>query len=110
MFYLLQKIEVFLVRNVDIVISDRVDKTGQTNSDKRKWGYASGGSGGPPSLRSIEAPTPTPTPPTPYLNADGPLSNSTNLRVQTTQRTVSSQFFLPFFFLLVKLNLILFVY
>lgn len=71
------------------MISDRVDKTGQTNSDKRKWGYASGGSGGPPSLRSIEAPTPTPTPPTPYLNADGPLSNSTNLRVQTTQRTKS---------------------
>ncbi|XP_033208039.1 titin homolog [Belonocnema kinseyi] len=82
-------VEVFLVRNVHIVISDRVDKSGQANSDKRKWAYASGGSGGPPSLRSIEVPTPTPTPPTPYFNADGPLSNSTNLRGQPTQRTKS---------------------
>lgn len=78
------------------MISDRVDKSGQANSDKRKWGYASGGSGGPPSLRSIEVPTPTP--PTPYFNADGPLSNSTNLRGQPTQRTVSAFPFIdPFF-------------
>ncbi|XP_011500760.1 PREDICTED: uncharacterized protein LOC105364525, partial [Ceratosolen solmsi marchali] len=83
-------IELFLVKNVTLVITDRSDKSAQgTAGDKRKWGYASGGSGGPPSLRSIEIQTPTPTPPTPYCSVEGPLSNSTNQRGQTTHRSKS---------------------
>jgi len=79
------------VRSVSLVISDRVDKTGRTNSEKPRWTCASGGSGGPRSLRSIEVPTPTPTPPTPLLSSECPSSNFTNLRGQTTQRSVSMQ-------------------
>ena len=82
-------IELFLVRSVNLVISDRVDKTGYVNFEKHKWGCASGGSGGPPSLRSLETPTPMPTPPTPYFSPDCPLSNSATLRGQTTQRSKS---------------------
>jgi len=82
-------IELFLVRSVSLVISDRIDKTGQTNSERHKWGYANTGSGGARSFRSIEAPTPTPTPPTPLLSSECPSSNSTNIRGQTTQRSVS---------------------
>ncbi|CAL7941649.1 unnamed protein product [Xylocopa violacea] len=82
-------IELFLVRNVNLVISDRVDKTGYVNFEKHKWGCASGGSGGPPSLRSLETPTPVPTPPTPFFSPEYPLTNTTNLRGQTTQRSKS---------------------
>ncbi|XP_029676227.1 uncharacterized protein LOC115243407 isoform X2 [Formica exsecta] len=82
-------IELFLVRSVSLVISDRVDKTDHTNSEKHRWICASGGSGGPRSLRSIEVPTPTPTPPTPLLSSECPSSNLTNLRGQTTQRSKS---------------------
>ncbi|XP_011338622.1 uncharacterized protein LOC105280094 isoform X2 [Ooceraea biroi] len=83
-------IELFLVRSVTLVISDRVDKkTGHANFERHRWGCASGGSGGPRSFRSIEAPTPTPTPPTPLLSSECPSSNSTNLRGQTTQRSKS---------------------
>ena len=71
------------------MISDRVDKTGYVNLEKHKWGYASGGSGGPPSLRSLETPTPMPTSLTPFFSPECPLSNTTNLRGQTTQRSVS---------------------
>jgi hypothetical protein len=72
------------------VITDRPDKSAEgAANDRRKWGYVSGGSGGPPSLRSIEVQTPTTTPLTPYCSVEGPLSNSTNQRGQTTQRTVS---------------------
>lgn len=81
-------IELFLVRGVSLVISDRVDKTGHTNSEKHRWTCASGGSG-PRSLRSIEVPTPTPTPSTPLLSSECPSSNYTNLRGQTTQRSKS---------------------
>lgn len=72
------------------MISDRVDKTGYINFEKHKWGCASGGSGGPPSLRSLETPTPMPTPPTSFFSPECPLSNTTNLRGQTTQRSVST--------------------
>lgn len=82
-------IELFLVRSVYLVVSDRVDKSGYVNFEKHKWGCASGGSGGPPSLRSLETATPVQTPPTPYFSPDYPLSNSTSLRGQTTQRSVS---------------------
>ncbi|XP_012286367.1 uncharacterized protein LOC105702957 isoform X2 [Orussus abietinus] len=84
-------IEVFLVRGITLVVSDRADKVGQTaSSDRYKWGCTGVGSGGPPSLRSTEAPTPTPTPPTtPYPSVECPLSNSTNLRGQTAQRSKS---------------------
>lgn len=71
------------------MISDRVDKTGYINFEKHKWGCASGGSGGPPSLRSLGTPTPIPTPPTPFFSPECPLSNTTNIRGQTTQRSVS---------------------
>ncbi|XP_020299659.1 uncharacterized protein LOC109863669 isoform X2 [Pseudomyrmex gracilis] len=80
-------IEVFLVRSVSIVVSDRVDETGNANPGRPRW--TSGGSGGPRSLRSIEVPTPTPTPPTPLLSSECPLSNSTNLRGPTAQRSKS---------------------
>ncbi|XP_043593078.1 uncharacterized protein LOC122572312 isoform X2 [Bombus pyrosoma] len=82
-------IELFLIRSVDLVISDRVDKTGYINFEKHKWGCASGGSGGPPSLRSLETPAPMPTPPTSFFSPECPLSNTTNLRGQTTQRSKS---------------------
>ncbi|XP_029048850.1 uncharacterized protein LOC114878804 isoform X1 [Osmia bicornis bicornis] len=82
-------IELFLVRSVHLVISDRVDKSGYINFEKHKWGCASGGSGGPPSLRSLETPTPMPTPPTPFFSPECPLSNTTNIRGQTTQRSKS---------------------
>ncbi|KAL6264704.1 hypothetical protein P5V15_004803 [Pogonomyrmex californicus] len=82
-------IEVFLVRSVNLVITDRVDKTSYTNAERLRWACISGGSGGPRSLRSIEVPTPTPTPPTPLLSSECPSSNSTNLRGQTTQRSKS---------------------
>lgn len=85
-----QTIEVFLVRSVSLVVSDRVDKAGYANSERHKWVCASGGSGGPRSLRSVEVTTPTPTPPTPLLSSlECPSSNSANLRGQTTQRSVS---------------------
>lgn len=71
------------------MISDRVDKTGYINFEKHKWGCASGGSGGPPSLRSLGTPTPIPTPPTPFFSPECPLYNTTNIRGQTTQRSVS---------------------
>ncbi|XP_046606051.1 uncharacterized protein LOC124298292 isoform X1 [Neodiprion virginianus] len=74
------RIELFFGRSVTLVVSDRVDKSGQTSGDKVKWGWVSGGSGGLPSLRSVELPTPTPTPPTPSPAAESPLANSTNLR------------------------------
>ncbi|XP_014482399.1 PREDICTED: uncharacterized protein LOC106748423 isoform X2 [Dinoponera quadriceps] len=80
-------IEVFLVRSVSLVVSDRVDKAGYTNSERHKWICASGGSGGPRSLRSVEVTTPTP--PTPLLSSECPSSNSANLRGQTTQRSKS---------------------
>jgi len=76
----------FLVRSVNLVASDRIDKAGHTNFERHRWAYVSGGSGGPRSLRSIEIPTPTP--PTPLLSPECPSSNST-LRGQTTQRSVS---------------------
>ncbi|XP_053997623.1 uncharacterized protein LOC128886609 isoform X1 [Hylaeus anthracinus] len=82
-------IELFLVRSVNLVVSDRVDKTGSINFGKHKWGSVSGGSGGPPSLRSLETPTPMTTPSTPYFSPDCPLSNSIALRGQTTQRSKS---------------------
>nr|XP_003699234.1 PREDICTED: uncharacterized protein LOC100881410 [Megachile rotundata] len=82
-------IELFLVRSVSLVISDRVDKSGYVNFEKHKWGCASGGSGGPPSLRSLETPTPVPTPPTSFFSPECPLSNTTNIRGQTTQRSKS---------------------
>lgn len=75
------------------MISDRVDKTGYVNLEKHKWGCASGGSGGPPSLRSLETPTPMPTSLTPFFSPECPLSNTTNLRGQTTQRSVSIRSF-----------------
>lgn len=87
MFSGFQAIEVFLVRSVSIVVSDRVDETGNANLGRHRW--TSGGSGGPRSLRSIEVPTPTPTPPTPLLSSECPLSNSTNLRGPIAQRSVS---------------------
>lgn len=71
------------------MISDRVDKTGYVNLEKHKWGCVSGGSGGPPSLRSLETPTPMPTSSTPFFSPEYPLSNTTNLRGQTTQRSKS---------------------
>lgn len=74
------KIELFLGRSVTLVVSDRVDKPGPTSGDKVKWGWPSGGSGGLPSLRSVEIQTPIPTPPTPSPAAESPLANSTNLR------------------------------
>ena len=87
----LQKIEVYLIKTVNIVVSDKVDKTGQRNCDRLKWECPSGGSGGLPSLKSIEVPTPlVQTPPTPYIGNEGPLSNSTNIRGPTPQRHVSS--------------------
>jgi len=76
----------FLVRGVNLVASDRVDKAGHTNFERPRWACISGGSGGLRSLRSIEIPTPTP--PTPLLSSECPSSNST-LRGQTTQRSVS---------------------
>ncbi|KOC62563.1 Protein chiffon [Habropoda laboriosa] len=82
-------IELFLVRSVNLVVSDRVDKTGYINFEKHKWGCASGGSGGPPSLRSLETPAPMPTPPTSFFSPECPLTNTTNLRGQTTQRSKS---------------------
>ncbi|KAJ8675476.1 hypothetical protein QAD02_011262 [Eretmocerus hayati] len=83
-------IELFLVKGVSLIVTDKPNKPSQANtSDRSKWGYASGGSGGPPSLRSVEVPTPTPTPPTPYRSVEGPLSNSTNQRGPTTQRSKS---------------------
>ncbi|KAG7198784.1 hypothetical protein KM043_001765 [Ampulex compressa] len=82
-------IELFLVRSVSIVVSDRVDKAGYANSEKRKWGCANVGSGGPPLPRSIDVPTPTPTPPTPFLSSECSLSNSAALRGQTAQRSKS---------------------
>ncbi|XP_033343019.2 uncharacterized protein LOC117230061 isoform X1 [Megalopta genalis] len=82
-------IELFLVQNVTLVVSDRVNKSGDIKFEKYKWGCASGGSGGPPSLRSVETPTPVPTPQTPYFSPDCSLSNSTSLRGQTTQRSKS---------------------
>lgn len=85
----LQAVEVFLVRSVSIVVSDRVDETGNANLGRHRWTSATAGSGGPRSLRSIEVPTPTPTPPTPLLSSECPLSNSTNLRGPTAQRSVS---------------------
>lgn len=85
---MLQSVELFLDQSVTLIVSDRVDKFEQANSEKQKWGYTSGGSVGPPSLRSIEVPTSTWTPPTPSLNGECPLSNSTNTRGQTAQRTV----------------------
>lgn len=84
---MLQVIELFLVKNVTVVVTDRTDKPRQATSSK--WGYNSGGSGGPPSLKSIDVQTPTPTPPTPYRSVEGPLSNSTNQRGPTAQRPVS---------------------
>ncbi|XP_076290722.1 uncharacterized protein LOC143214057 isoform X1 [Lasioglossum baleicum] len=82
-------IELFLVQNVTLVVSDRVNKSGDINFEKYKWGCASGGSGGPPSLRSLETPTPVATPQTPYFSPDCALSNSTSLRGPTTQRSKS---------------------
>ncbi|XP_043252771.1 uncharacterized protein LOC122397581 isoform X1 [Colletes gigas] len=82
-------IELFLVRSVNLVVSDKVDKTGCVNFGKHKWGSISGGSGGPPSLRSVETPTPMTTPPTSYFSPDCPLSNSIVRRGQTTQRSKS---------------------
>ncbi|KAK0087146.1 hypothetical protein PV325_001659 [Microctonus aethiopoides] len=82
-------VELFLDQSVTLIVSDRVDKFEQANSEKQKWGYTSGGSVGPPSLRSIEVPTSTWTPPTPSLNGECPLSNSTNTRGQPAQRTRS---------------------
>ncbi|XP_044006097.1 putative histone-lysine N-methyltransferase 1 [Aphidius gifuensis] len=82
-------VEVFLVKSVTLVVSDRVDNKTEQQTDKRKWAYTSGGSGGPPSLRSIEPQTPTRTPTTPSLDGECPLSNSTNTRGQTGQRTKS---------------------
>ncbi|XP_063975766.1 uncharacterized protein LOC135161788 isoform X2 [Diachasmimorpha longicaudata] len=82
-------VELFLVKSVTLVVSDSAGKSEQPHCDKRKWDYASGGSGGPPSLRSIEIKTPTLTPPTPSLNGECPLSNSTNTRGQTAHRTKS---------------------
>ncbi|KZC14422.1 PREDICTED: uncharacterized protein LOC107192625 [Dufourea novaeangliae] len=82
-------IELFLVRSVNLVVSDRVNKSGYINLEKHKWGCASGGSGGPPSLRSLETPTPMPTPQTPYFSPDSTLSSSIALRGQTTQRSKS---------------------
>ncbi|XP_025161028.1 uncharacterized protein LOC105188490, partial [Harpegnathos saltator] len=79
-------VEVFLVRSVSVVVSDRVDKAGYTNSERHKWVC---GSGGPRSLRSVEVTTPTPTPPTPLFSSECPSSNSANLRGQTTQRSKS---------------------
>ncbi|XP_011174238.1 uncharacterized protein LOC105206430 isoform X1 [Solenopsis invicta] len=79
-------VELFLVRSVNLVASDRIDKAGHTNLEKHRWAYVSGGSGGPRSLKSIEVPTPTP--PTPLLSSECPSSNST-LRGQTTQRSKS---------------------
>ncbi|KYN40312.1 Protein chiffon [Trachymyrmex septentrionalis] len=79
-------VELFLVRGVNLVASDRVDKAGHTNFERPKWACISGGSGGLRSLRSIEIPTPTP--PTPLLSSECPSSNST-LRGQTTQRSKS---------------------
>lgn len=77
----------FLVRSVNLVVSDKVDKAGHTNLERYRWAYGiSGGSGGPRSLRSVEVLTPTP--PTPLLSSECPSSNST-LRGQTTQRSVS---------------------
>ncbi|XP_043268256.1 uncharacterized protein chif [Venturia canescens] len=81
-------IELFLVKSVTLVVSDRADKFGQNSCDKKKWGYGSGESGGPPSLRSIEVRTPISTPPTPY-GGEYPLSNSTNIRSQTAHRSKS---------------------
>lgn len=86
---LFQIVEVFLGKSVTLVVSDRVEQS--LNCDKQKWAYTSGGSGGPPSLRSIEPQTPTRTPTTSSLNGECPLSNSTNTRGQTGQRTVSIQ-------------------
>lgn len=86
-----------MVQSVTLVVSDNTSGKSeqQAHCDKGgKWGYASGGSGGPPSLRSIEVQTPTRTPPTPSLNGECPLSNSTNTRGQTAHRTVSYPFFL----------------
>ncbi|KAK2577792.1 hypothetical protein KPH14_011999 [Odynerus spinipes] len=80
-------IELFLVRTVSLVITDRVDKLSQANNKKYKWGCTSGGSGGIPSLRSIEVPTPTP--PTPLLSSECPFYNTTNLQGHTTQRSKS---------------------
>lgn len=77
-------IELFLVRTVSLVVTDRIDKVGQINSEKYKWGCISGGSGGTPSLRSIEIPTPTP--PTSLLSSECPLYNTTNLQGHPTQR------------------------
>ncbi|KYN07293.1 Protein chiffon, partial [Cyphomyrmex costatus] len=77
-------VELFLVRSVNLVASDRVDEAGHTNFERPRWTCISGGSGGPRSLRSIEIPTPTP--PTPLLSSECPSSNST-LRGQTTQRS-----------------------
>ncbi|XP_008548725.1 uncharacterized protein PF3D7_1120600 isoform X1 [Microplitis demolitor] len=85
-------IELFLDARVTLVVSDRADKFQQqaaASSDKKKWGYTSGGSAGPPSLRSVEVPTSTWTPPTPSFNGECPLSNSTNTRGHTAQRTKS---------------------
>ncbi|XP_014609590.1 PREDICTED: uncharacterized protein LOC106789681 isoform X1 [Polistes canadensis] len=80
-------IELFLVRTVSLVVTDRIDKVGQINSEKYKWGCISGGSGGTPSLRSLEIPTPTP--PTSLLSSECPLYNTTNLQGHPTQRSKS---------------------
>lgn len=105
LFCCLQRVELFLDQSVTLVVSDRAEKFEQTNAEKRKWGYTSGGSVGPPSLRSVEVPTPTRTPPTPSLNGECPLSNSTNTRCQTAQRNVSIYFNLwILFFLLSNTN------
>ncbi|XP_014208744.1 myb-like protein X isoform X2 [Copidosoma floridanum] len=100
-------IELFLVKSVTLVVTDRNDKStksscspGTTASTpttpasvtastlRSRWADTSGGSGGPPSLMSLEAPTPT-TPTTPYRSVEGPLSNSTNQRGSATQRSKS---------------------
>lgn len=88
---LFQSTELFLIKSVTLVVSDRAEKFGQKSSDKGKWGYGSGTSGGPPSLNSVEVPTPIATPPTPF-SAEYPLSNSTNIRGQAAQRTVRNHF------------------
>ncbi|XP_011877316.1 PREDICTED: uncharacterized protein LOC105567232 isoform X2 [Vollenhovia emeryi] len=76
-------VELFLVRSVNLVASDRVDRAGHANLERHRWVCnISGGSGGPRSLRSVEVPTPTP--PTPLPSSECPSSNST-LRGQTTR-------------------------
>lgn len=86
--FLFQVIELFLVRTVSLVVTDRIDRIGRVRCERYKWGCINGGSGGTPSLRSTELPT-TPTPPMPLLSSECPLYNTTNLQGHPTQRSVS---------------------